>query len=134
MRVAIRTVVVFALGALFADQIVPVVQAQFRSVSTTRLFTADLAGWCEGKELTIELNVAEPGSSGPHYHPAHSITYVLEGSETYVLGNEPAKVVTADAVLHEAPMQVHTVGNDAPVRLLAVRIAEKGTPATVRVP
>lgn len=123
----------FVFGILMGNVLVPSAFAQFRSVKTERLLTVDLAGWCDGKEVTVELNEAGPGTSGKHYHPAHSFTYVLEGSEAYAVEGE-VKTVTAGDVLHEPPMQVHTVDNSLPVKLLVVRVIDKGKQATVRVP
>src|SRR5262249_8539434 len=62
----------FAAGIAVGHLGVPALSAQFRSVKTTSVLTRDLTGWCDGKELTVELNDAGPGSSGKHYHPAHS--------------------------------------------------------------
>jgi uncharacterized cupin superfamily protein len=124
----------FVLGILVGSVFIPTAFAQFRTVKTDRLVTTDLAGWCDGKEVTVELNEAGPGTSGKHYHPAHSFTYVLEGSETYAVEGEASKTVTAGDVLHEPPMQVHTVDNLLPVKLLVVRVIDKGKQATVRLP
>jgi len=124
----------FAFGAAFDHLATVVPKAQFRSVNTTRLLTTDLGRWCEGKELTVELNEAGPGSSGKHYHPAHSVTWVIEGSEVYTKEGAQATTVQSGEVLHEAPLERHTVENISPVKLLVVRIAEKGQPATVRLP
>jgi len=78
------------------------------------------------------LNEFGPGTSGKHYHPAHSFTHVLEGSEGYVVEGEPSRTVHAGDVLGEAPMQLHTVDNSEPVELLVIRVNEKGKEATVR--
>jgi quercetin dioxygenase-like cupin family protein len=93
-----------------------------------------LADWCNGKEVTIELIEAGPGTSGKHYHPGHSFTYVLDGSEAYALDGQSSKTVHPGDILHEAPMQVHAVDNMSPVKLLVVRVIEKGGPASVRLP
>lgn len=130
----LRSASIFVLGVIVGGLLIPTVRAQFRSVKTTNLLTTDLAGWCDGKEVTIELDEAGPGTCGKHYHPGHSFTWVIEGSETYELEGQPVKIVKAGDVLHEEPMQVHTVENESPVKLLVMRIAEKGKPATVRVP
>jgi uncharacterized cupin superfamily protein len=122
----------FLVGVAVGHITIPAAYAQFRTVKTNRLSTADLGGWCDGKEVTVELNEAGPGTSGKHYHPAHSFTYVLAGSETYALEGQESKTVGAGDVLHEAPMQVHTVDNLSQVRLLVVRVIEKGKEATVR--
>jgi len=124
----------FAVGAAFDHVATPVLKAQFRSMNTTRLLTTDLGSWCEGKELTVELNEAGPGSSGKHYHPAHSVTWVIDGSEVYAKEGAQGTTVHARELLHEAPFERHTVENVSPVKLLVVRIAEKGQPATFRVP
>jgi quercetin dioxygenase-like cupin family protein len=124
----------FIFGVLAGHMATPAAYSQLRTTKTTNLRTSDLSGWCDGKEVTVELNEAGPGTSGKHYHPAHSFTYILEGSEAYALEGEPARMVHAGDVLHEAPMQVHTVENLAPVKLLVVRVIEKGKEATVRLP
>ena len=82
--------------------------------------------------MTVELNQANPGTSGKHFHPAHSFTYVLEGSETYTLEGQGSNTVKVGDVLHEAPTQLHTVENLSPVKLLVVRVIEKGKEPTVR--
>jgi uncharacterized cupin superfamily protein len=122
----------FVLGILVGQLGIPSAYAQFRDVKSERLLTADLTGWCDGKEVTVDLNAVGPGTSGKHYHPAHSFTYVLEGSETYALEGQPSKIVKTGDVLHEPPMQAHTVDNLSRVKLLVVRVIEKGKEATVR--
>jgi uncharacterized cupin superfamily protein len=134
MKIKLCIASAFCLGVLMGHLAIPVVFAQFRTVNTTRVLTTDLAGWCDGKEVTVELNEAEAGTSGKHYHPAHSFTYVIEGSETYALEGQASKTVRAGDVLHEPPMQVHTVDNLSRVKLLVVRVIEKGKQATVRLP
>jgi hypothetical protein len=46
-------------------------------------------------------------------------------------GQGPNTVKVGD-VLHEAPTQLHTVENLSPVKLLVVRVIEKGKEPTVR--
>jgi quercetin dioxygenase-like cupin family protein len=124
----------FVLGILTGRVTTPVSYSQLRTVNSTPLLTTDLAGWCDGKEVTVELNQIDPGKSGKHYHPAHSFTYVLEGAETYAVEGQASRTIRVGDVVHEAPMQVHTVSNSAPVKLLVIRIIEKGKEATVRLP
>ena len=62
-----------------------------------------------------------------------SFTYVLEGSEMYQLEGKPEVVVKAGDLLHEEPLKVHTVGNGGPVKLLVIRVQDKGAPDIVRV-
>src|SRR5262245_35596109 len=134
MRIKFWSVFVFVLGSLVGHMTTPVTYPQFRTTNRTTLLTTDLAGWCDGKEVTVELNQIDPGTSGKHYHPAHSFTYVLEGTETYTVDGQPSKTIRAGDVIHETPMQIHTAENLAPVRLLVVRVIEKGKEATVRLP
>jgi hypothetical protein len=126
-----RIVFTFILGLAAGSWAIPAVNAQFRNVATTRLMTMDLAGWCEGKEATVELYEAGAGTSGNHYHPAHSFTYILQGSEERVLEGKPVETFNVGNVLHEEP-EVHTSTNKSTVKLLTFRIAEKGKPACVR--
>ena len=123
----------FVVGIIVGRLTIPVTYSQFRAVKLTRMLTTDLTGLCEGKQVTVELYEAGPGTSGKHYHPAHSFTYILEGSENYSIEGQPSKQVRAGDLLHEEPMQVHTADNLTPVKLLVVRVIEKGKEATVRV-
>lgn len=71
------------VGGLFIGMLTnPNLSAQYRTGSTTQLLKSHLAG-CDGKELTVTLNEFGPGTSGPHYHPTDSFTYILEGTEVY---------------------------------------------------
>jgi quercetin dioxygenase-like cupin family protein len=125
----------FVFGFVAACLALASVNAQPRRTGkTATLLTADLAGWCDGKEVTVELNEFGPGTSGKHYHPGHSFTWILEGSEANALDGKPTKVVKSGDVLHEEPQQVHKVDNDAAVKLLVFRVVEKGKPLTVPVP
>jgi quercetin dioxygenase-like cupin family protein len=94
------------------------------------LLKADLTG-CKGKEVSIALDEFGPGTSGKHYHPGESFTYILDGSEIYEIEGKASKVVSVGDLLHEEPMQVHTVGNTAPLKLLVIRVLDKGQPDTV---
>ncbi|PYS32548.1 MAG: hypothetical protein DMG14_34270 [Acidobacteria bacterium] len=64
----------------------------------------------------------------------HSFAWIIEGSEVYTVDGQPARTVKAGDLLHEEPMQMHTTENQSPVKLLVLRVVEKGKPATVRVP
>jgi len=130
---SLRWTVIFVAGVGVGHLSFPATAAQFRATKSARLLTTDLTGWCDGKEVTVELNEAGPGTSGAHSHPAHSFTYVLEGSETYVRDGEPSRTVRSGDLLYEAPMQLHSVENTAAVKLLVIRVADKGKEPTVRV-
>jgi len=124
---------VFISGFLAGTFGIGMLAAQRSTVPGSRsrtLLKADLTG-CEGKEVSITLDEFGPGTSGKHYHPGESFTYLLDGSEVYEIDGKPSKVVSAGDLLHEEPMQVHTVGNTAPVKLLVVRVLDKGQPDTV---
>jgi quercetin dioxygenase-like cupin family protein len=124
---------VFISGFLLGTVAIPTLAMQRSSSSGSQakvLLKADLAG-CSGKEVSVALNVFGPGTSGKHYHPGDSFTYILSGSEVYEIDGKPPKTVTVGDVLHEEPKLVHTVSNTEPVRLLVVRVSEKGQPDTV---
>jgi quercetin dioxygenase-like cupin family protein len=91
----------------------------------TRLIGTDLTGLCEDKVVTIDLLEAAPGTSGKHYHPGHSFTWIVDGSEIYAIEGRKPPVIHSGDLLHEEPMQVHTTENDLPVKLLVMRILEK---------
>jgi quercetin dioxygenase-like cupin family protein len=125
----------FVVGFVAACLATPSLNAQLRGTGkTATLLTTDLAGWCDGKEVTVELNEFGPGTSGRHYHPGHSFTWILDGAESYVVDGKASKVVQSGEILHEEPQQVHRVDNDAPVKLLVFRVVEKGKQVTVPVP
>src|SRR5262249_1087473 len=92
----------FALGVLVASLAMPSRSAQLRRTGkTATLITTDLANWCDGKQVAVELNEFGPGTSGRHYHPGHSFTWILDGSETYAVDGKPSRVVKPGDVLHE---------------------------------
>jgi hypothetical protein len=130
----VRNASIFVIGVAAGSLIVPSLGAEVRVTKSTRLMTTDLAGWCDGKEVTVELNEPAPGTSGRHYHPGHSYTYILEGSELYSVEGQAPRMVRAGEVLHEGPMQIHTAENRVPAKLLVIRVVEKGKAATVRLP
>ena len=132
MRSKLSVILAFVAGGLLGLIASPQLGGQFRTTTTTQLLKTDLAG-CDGKEVTVSLAEAEPGTSGPHYHPGESFTYILEGSEVYQVEGTSRTVAKTGDLLHEKPMQIHTTGNTAPVKLLVVRILDKGQPDTVRV-
>ena len=125
--------VVFVSGLLVGLGLTWTVQAQqLRTGNGKLLLQTDLVA-CPGQEITVVLAEAGPGTSGPHYHAGESFTYILDGSETYQLDGSPETTVKSGELLHEAPKQIHTTGNSAPVKLLIVRVQPKGSPDTVRV-
>jgi hypothetical protein len=83
------------------------------------------------------IDNSRPGSSGCDGDGGEGrgslVSPILEGTESYALEGEQARTVNVGDVLHESPMQVHTAENLSPVKLLVIRVAEKGKPATVSV-
>src|SRR6202022_394366 len=81
MRAMFRFAAAFVIGIVVGGLTIPAVSAQLnrRTTKFTRLLTADMAGWCDEKEVTIELAEAGPGTSGKHYHPGHCFTWVIAG-------------------------------------------------------
>jgi quercetin dioxygenase-like cupin family protein len=124
----------FAAGVLLATWANPVVSAQFRSVETKELLRADLGTWCPGKEVIISVQQSGPGVSAKHYHPGHTFTWVIEGSETRTVEGKPLQVARTGEVMREEPMEIGSTQNTEPVKLLHFRIFEKGKPATTNVP
>jgi quercetin dioxygenase-like cupin family protein len=85
---------------------------------------------CPGREVVATVQEFAPRDSGKHYHPAQSLSYVLEGSETWELEGKPKVTLKPGDFLYDEARQVHQTGNTAPLKLLIVRILEKGKPAT----
>ena len=125
--------VVFVTGLLVGLGLTWTLRAQqLRTGNGKVLLQTDLVA-CPGQEIGVALLDVGPGTSGPHYHPGESFTYILDGSETYQLDGGPESTVKSGELLHELPKQIHTTGNSAPVKLLVVRVQPKGSPDTVRV-
>jgi quercetin dioxygenase-like cupin family protein len=133
-RTSILSAFVFIAG-IAVGTLLPPLSAQTRPTETKDLMTpVDLGAWCPGKQVTMQLVSAAPGTSARHYHPAHSFTWVIEGSETKTLDGKAPIVVRAGDALHESPGEIHETRNTAPVKLLVLRVMEKGKEMTVRLP
>jgi len=124
----------FAAGAYLGPSMMSIAWAQFRSIETTSLARADLSGWCEGKEVTVDLQEYGAGTSGLHFHPAYSFAWVIEGSQIKTVRGQTPVTAGEGELLTEAPMEVHETVTAAPAKVLLFGIAEKGKPITVRVP
>ena len=145
-RTTILTTLSFLMGVALGNWLVPgvvlgslftplaIVQTARRTIETKDLMRVDLGSWCEGKEVIIQLQDAGPGSSGKHYHPAHSFNWVIEGSEVHTTEGKPATIAKPGDVLHDRPGEVHETQNSAPVKLLLFRVIEKGKPVTTNLP
>ena len=124
----------FAVGAILGPLMTSTALAQFRSIKTTSLVRTDLGSWCDGKEVTVDIQDYGVGTSGLHYHPAYSFAWVIEGSQVKTVQGKPAITARAGELLSEAPMEINETVTAAPAKVLLFRIAEKGKPITVRVP
>jgi hypothetical protein len=123
-----------AFGPLVFSSLSAQVSTQERTQKTTRLMTTDLAGWCDGKEAVVEYHEEAQGPSVKHYHPAHSFSYMIEGSRTVVVDGKPQQVVPVGGIHYEAPMKANVSINASPAKVVTFRILEKGKPETVSVP
>lgn len=132
-RATVLVWVSLAVGIACGNLFVPSLRAQYRTNKTTELVRTDLGAWCEGKEVTIEIIEAGPGTSGKHYHPAHSFSWIIDGSEVQTVPGRAPIAVKAGALIHEEPMQVSESENVGPVKFLQFRIIEKGKPVTTQV-
>jgi hypothetical protein len=125
--------IAFVSGVMLGPRLTATVYGQFRTANTVALAKTDLGDWCAGKEVTVEVQDYGAGTSGPHYHPAYSFAYVINGVQ--VKSTQGRAVTTpAGQIQIEAPMEVHETVSSEPAKVLVLRIAEKGKPATVRVP
>src|SRR5262245_35782427 len=101
-----------------------------RRNQTKELLRVDVEG-CPGREVIATVQEFAPRDSGKHYHPGQSLTYVLEGSETWEVEGKATVTVMPDDFLYDEARKVHRTVNTASLKLLIVRILEKGKPTTV---
>jgi quercetin dioxygenase-like cupin family protein len=102
-----------------------------RPTQAKELLHTDVAG-CSGREVVAGVLDLAPGDSGKHSHPGQSLTYVLEGSETWEVEGKPKVTVKPGDFLYDEPGKVHQTVSTAPLKLLVIRILEKGKSDTVR--
>ena len=96
----------------------------------------NLDGWqMTATEITIAPG-APPGRK--HRHPGFVIGYVLEGSYSFAVNDQPARVVKTGEMFFEsfdAPGEVHSASGNAstvePVKFLAIVFTKKGDPVTI---
>ena len=121
-----------AAGLFFAQAL----RGQGASGRTKVVFQHDvpdltLKNW---SATAVEVSYAPGESSAAHRHPGITIAYVLEGAIRSKVGEEPEKTYTAGQMFLETPGQVHAVSRNAsttqPAKLLAILLAEKGSPLT----
>ena len=104
-------------------------QQQGRVANQKQIFKADL-NVCDDKEVIITRIDATPGQNYWHYHPGDSFTYVIDGSQVRET-DEGKRQFDAGSVFHDKPQQIHRSENSGPVKLLVVRVLEKGLPETI---
>jgi quercetin dioxygenase-like cupin family protein len=124
----------FLAGVVATAWLAPSLHAQDRGTKNTELLRTDLGAWCEGKEITVEIQESGPGSSGKHYHPGHAFAWIIEGSLVRMIQGGQSRTSGIGDVIYEGPMQVSETRNSVPVRALIFRVIEKGKPVTVLVP
>jgi quercetin dioxygenase-like cupin family protein len=129
MRAAAFGVFGFVLGAI-AGSIASVIAAQ-RAIESTQLIKKDVVG-CPGKQVSVSIASAGVGTSGDHFHPGESFTYVLAGTETREAAGEPTRTIGPGGFIYDAPGQIHRTSNSTPVKLLTFRLLDKGKPETIR--
>jgi quercetin dioxygenase-like cupin family protein len=107
-----------------------------RPIATKDAPKVNLDGWVmTASEITIAPG-APPGRK--HRHPGFVIGYVLEGSYSFAVNDQPPKVVKAGEMFFEsfdAPGEVHSGSSNAsatqPVKFLAIVFTKKGDPVTI---
>jgi quercetin dioxygenase-like cupin family protein len=128
MKPVIIATVAFLAGATLATiglQLTTAhAQTQGRVASQKQIFKTDLSV-CDGKEVIITRIDATPGQNSWHYHPGDSFTYVIEGSQVRETDEGKAQF-DPGMVFYDKPQQIHRSENSAPVKLLVVRVIEKG--------
>ncbi len=84
--------------------------------------------------VMAQVEIPPGGREGRHTHPAEVFGYVVEGTITLeVEGRPPATLKAGESIFIEAG-KVHEGINrsDAPVKLVAVFVTEKGKPMTTQ--
>ena len=84
-------------------------------------------------EVIVSMVEIGPGLSLPkHYHPGEEFIYVLQGSGTLWLKDQPDIQLEAGQVAKVPLEQVHTaITGDQPVKALVFRVHKKGQPERI---
>ena len=93
----------------------------------------------EGMEATYVEVTIPPGPGSPaHRHSGFVLGYVLEGEFLFATDGGTPRVVKAGESFYEPPGAVHSTSAsalpDRPVKLLAIIVAERGSPTTIAKP
>lgn len=109
--------------------------AQPAPVKVSELLRTDLVGM-EEKELIVQRVEAGPGAAtGRHLHPGHEVAYTLEGVGVLEIEGKSPVSLRAGEVFYIPARTVHEGRNPsttAPLKLLVIRIHEKGQPITIK--
>lgn len=96
----------------------------------------DLNGLAGQEVIMQEVTIAPGGVIPWHMHPdGHEISYVVEGTLKLEVDGQGVRELKPGAGFHLQPGTVHRGMNDsgAPVKILVVRVNEKGKPIMVPV-
>ena len=122
------------LRTLLAAGITAAAPTTSRAAATV-IHKQPLPGEFEAMEATFVEVSFEPGQdSAAHRHPGFVLGYVLEGQFRFAVQGEPEKILGPGAVFYEPPGAVHTASGSAgpgTARILAIIVAEKGSPVTL---
>jgi quercetin dioxygenase-like cupin family protein len=116
-----------ALAALAVD-------AQAPAIKRTFLQRTDIGDNREAVQAIAE--VPPGGAAGRHTHPGIEMSYVMEGSATLLVDGEPPRVLKAGESFTIPAGKIHdakTLG-DAPVKVMATYLVEKGKPLATPAP
>ncbi|MFI5180994.1 MAG: cupin domain-containing protein [Thermoanaerobaculia bacterium] len=126
------TIAASAVALFLAGAWVQVMNAQQPpAVKRTLILKQDMT--IPGREAVMAVVDLPPGSAeGRHTHPAEVFAFVQEGTITLQVEGKPDATLKAGDHFYIAPGQVHQAinGGNAPARLAAVFVAEKGKPLT----
>ena len=130
-----RTLIESAAGLLLSGGFV---SAQSPAGGSKKVFEHDLPDLTlkDWAVTAVEVSYAPGQSSAAHRHPGITIAYVLEGEIVSKVGDGPETTYSPGQMFLETPMQLHAVSRNAsatkPAKLLALLLAEKGKPLTIR--
>jgi len=130
-----RTLMESAAGLLLSGGFV---SAQSPAGGSKKVFEHDLPDLTlkDWAVTAVEVSYAPGQSSAAHRHPGITIAYVLEGEIVSKVGDGPETTYSPGQMFLETPNQLHAVSRNAsatkPAKLLALLLAEKGKPLTVR--
>ena len=120
--------------ALAAAFVALAADAQAPAIKRTMLQRTDIG---DNREAVQAIAEVPPGmGAGRHTHPGIEMSYVIEGSATLYVDGEPPRVVKAGDSFTIPAGKVHdakTLG-DAPVKVMATYLVEKGKPLATPAP